>query len=208
MPPIHNQNRQKLTEQEGRILLAIQAIKNKEIANVREAARLFNIPRTTLQARLSGRENRVDIRANSHKLTQIEEDSLKKWIISMDIRGAAPRPSTVREMANILLAIRGSTPVQTVGENWVYTYMKRHYKLSTRFSRRYNYKRTKCKDPKIIQGWFNLVQTTILENGIDPDDIYNFDETGFAIGLIATAKVIIRSEYYGRRSLLQSGNRE
>ena len=48
----------------------------------------------------------------------------------------------------------------------------------------------------------------ILQYGIDPDDIYNFDETGFAMGLTATARVITRSEYYGRRSLLQPGNRE
>jgi hypothetical protein len=37
--------------------------------------------------------------------------------------------------------------------------------------------------------------------------IYNFDETGFAMGLIATAKVITRKEYYGQRALLQPGNR-
>lgn len=39
-------------------------------------------------------------------------------------------------------------------------------------------------------------------------DIYNFDETGFAMGLTATAKVITRTEYYGKRALLQPGNRE
>ena len=111
-------------------------------------------------------------------------------------------------MANILLAARGSTPVQTVSENWVTNFVKRQSELSTRFSRRYNYERAKCEDPKIIQEWFNCVQRTILQYGIDPDDIYNFDETGFAMGLTATAKVITRSEYYGRRSLLQPGNRE
>jgi hypothetical protein len=42
----------------------------------------------------------------------------------------------------------------------------------------------------------------IDENGIQPEDIYNFDETGFAIGLISSQKVVIRAEYYGRRSLL------
>jgi hypothetical protein len=35
----------------------------------------------------------------------------------MDTRGAAPRPSTVRDMANILLAARGETPRATVGTN-------------------------------------------------------------------------------------------
>lgn len=52
------------------------------------------------------------------------------------------------------------------------------------------------------------MQRMILQYGIDPDDIYNFDETGFAMGLTATAKVITRSLYYGRQSVLQPGNRE
>ena len=47
-----------------------------------------------------------------------------------------------------------------------------------------------------------------MQYGILPDDIYNFDETGFAMSLIATAKVIIRAEYYGRRALLQPSNQE
>jgi hypothetical protein len=80
--------------------------------------------------------------------------------------------------------------------------MKRRPLLSSRFSKRYNYERAKCEDPKIIMEWFNLIQKTILQFGIDPDDVYNFNETGFVMGLTATTKVIIRSEYYGRRPVL------
>jgi hypothetical protein len=58
-----------------------------------------------------------------------------------------------------------------------------------------NYKRVRCEDPKIIIEWFNLVQKTICDYGIDSDDIYNFDKTGFAIGLATTVKVIARAEY-------------
>ena len=208
MPPDRSQKRQKLTEQEGRILLAIQALKKQEKLSVSEAARIYDIPRTTLQDRIRGVHNRVESRANSFKLTKIKENSLKKWVISMDIHGAAPHPSMVQEMANLLLATRGTTPIQTVGKNWVSTYVKRHPELDTRFSRPYNYKRAKCEDPKFITEWFDLVQKTSLKYGIHKDDIYNFDETGFAMGLTATAKVVTRAEYYGRRSLLQPGNRE
>ncbi|RJE18836.1 Pogo transposable element [Aspergillus sclerotialis] len=108
-------------------------------------------------------------------------------------------------MANILLAERGR---QTVGINWASNYIKRHDQLKTRYSRRYNYQRAKCEDPKVIRLWFDLVRRTIDENGIQPEDIYNFDETGFAMGIIATTKVVTRAEYYGRRSVLQPGNRE
>jgi hypothetical protein len=47
-----------------------------------------------------------------------------------------------------------------------------------------------------------------MEYGILPEDIYNFDETGFAMGLCATAKVITGSDRYSRPHLLQPGNRE
>lgn len=207
MPPKRSQTARNSIEQEGRILLAIEAIKNKEIQSVHEAAYRFQVPRTTLRDRVNGRQNRSEKRANGHKLTQVEEDSLKQWILSMDTRGVAPRPATVREMANLLLARRGSTSIQTVGENWVTKFVKRHTELKSRFSRRYDYQRAKQEDPKVIQAWFDTVNRTIQQYGILSEDIYNFDETGFAMGLIATAKVITRAEYYGKRSLLQPGNR-
>ena len=57
----------------------------------------------------------------------------------------------VEDMANLLLATRGTTPIQTVGKNWVANYVKRHLELDIRFLRRYNYQRVKCEDPKIIK---------------------------------------------------------
>ena len=195
MPPIRSQNSRNTIEQEGRIQFAIQAIQayqNKEIPSIKEATHRFQVPYTTLQNRCKGKIFRSDTRANNHKLTTNEEESLLQWILSMDIRGPAPRPSIVRHMANILLAER-SPRGGGVGSKWVYNYTKRHNQLKTRYSRR-----AKCEDPKS----FNPVQHTIDKNGIQPKDIYNYDETGFAMGLITTAKVIIRAKYYGRRSVL------
>jgi hypothetical protein len=75
----------------------------------------------------------------------------------MDSRGAPPRPSSIREIADLLLAARGSTPVISVSENWVTNFVKRHPMLSSRFSKGYNYARAKCEDPKIICEWFSLI---------------------------------------------------
>ncbi|KAG2001081.1 hypothetical protein GB937_010526 [Aspergillus fischeri] len=195
-------------EQEGRVLLAISALKNNQIRNISEAARVDNVPRTTLRQHLDGHIFRPEARANGHKMTQNEEESLIRWILSMDQRGAAPRPSHVREMANILLAQRGSTPTQTVGEKWVYNFINQHDEIKTQFSRRYNHQRVKCEDPKIIQEWFNRVQIIIMQYGIVFEDIYNFDETGFVMGLVATAKVVTRAEMLSWPFLIQPGNRE
>ena len=195
-------------EKEGRVLLAISAIQKQEICSIREAARVFNVSHTIIRRRLNGIINRAEKRANSHKLTQNEEEALVQWILSLDRRGAAPRPAHIQEMANILLSKRGSTNIQTIGVNWAYKFTKRRDELKTRFSRRYNHQRAKCEDPKIIKEWFDRVQITIMQHGIALEDIYNFDETGYAMGLIATAKVVSRAEMTGRPFLVQPGNRE
>jgi hypothetical protein len=208
MPPNRSRSSQDSIQQEGKILVALQDIKNGRFPSIRAAATIYGISPSTLRDRANGVLSRVDIRANSHKLTELEENSLIEWIFSMDSRGAAPRPATVREMANILLKARGLTPSLTVGQNWVSNFVKRHDELRTRFSRRYDYQRALNEDPKSLRQWFATVQRVIDENGIQPEDIYNFDETGFAMGLISAQKVVTRAEYYGRRSILQPGNRE
>jgi transcriptional antiterminator len=76
MPLIRSQSSKDSTEREGKILLAIQALKNKEISSIRQVARRFNVPRSTLTTRLEGIQTRANSRANSHKLTEIEEGSL------------------------------------------------------------------------------------------------------------------------------------
>jgi hypothetical protein len=43
---------------------------------------------------------------------------------------------------------------------------------------------------KTLREWFITVQRIIDENGIQVEDIYNFDETGFAMGLILAQKVL------------------
>ncbi|KAJ5568122.1 hypothetical protein N7450_010608 [Penicillium hetheringtonii] len=189
MPPIRTESSQKSANQEGRILLALSDIKDSRIASIRAAAKLYNIPFSTLQARANGRISRDDKRPNGHKLTQYEEDSLTEWILSMD-------------------SPRGTTPPLTVGINWASTFVKRRNELRSCFSRRYDYQRALNENPKDIKEWFLKVQRAIDENGIQPEDIYNFDETGFAMGLISSQKVVTRAEYYGRRSVLQPGNRE
>jgi len=103
MPPIRTQSSRNSIEQEGRILLAIQAFKNQEISSIREVARRFNVPNSTLSTHLHSIKNRANSRANSSKLTEIKEESLKKWILSIDLRRAALRPSIIREMADLLL---------------------------------------------------------------------------------------------------------
>ncbi|CAK37462.1 uncharacterized protein An01g15080 [Aspergillus niger] len=185
-----------LVEQEGRLCLAVESIQKGHTKSIREVARVFQVPRSTLQDRLNGLKFRKDTRANSHKLTSIEEESLEKWIISLDQRGAPPKHSQVREMANLLLQKRGQNTTISVGQKWVTNYISRHDSLKSRYSRQINYKRAKYEEPKAIQMWFKRVQTAISTYGIVNKNIYNFDETGFAMGILGTTKLGTKEVYH------------
>jgi DDE superfamily endonuclease/Tc5 transposase DNA-binding domain/helix-turn-helix, Psq domain len=197
---------------EGRILLAINAFKQGQFISIRAAATTYDVPYTTTLRRAQGRPPRSECRPNGQKLSSTEESALENWIISLDTRGFPPRVSAVQDMANLLLAARTksdlSAALPTVGENWARKFVNRHDTLKSRFSRKYDYQRAKNEDPEVIREWFKRVYSTIQEFGILEQDIYNFDETGFQMGVISTAKVVTRAERKGRPTLTQPGNRE
>ena len=108
-------------------------------------------------------------------------------------------------MANQLLAARGT---RRVGEKWPRNFVNRQPELTTRFNRKYDYQRAKNEDPTVIGDWFRLVRNTKDKYGILDDDIYNFDETGFMMGVISTELVVTASDIRNRPKSIQPGNRE
>lgn len=201
------QQRVQKAYQEGQILLACQAIKSGQIQSIRAAARLYNVPRKTLDARVKGRVSRFDSRANGHKLTTTEEEALRAWIVDMDNRGYPLTVSNLRSAANLLLQSRNG-PEASVGTNWPSRYIDRTPNLKTRYTRSYDAQRAKCEDPVLIQGWFDLVRNIKAKYGILDEDSYNFDETGFAMGLAGTSRVVTTSDRRNRPTQLQPGDRE
>jgi hypothetical protein len=108
-------------------------------------------------------------------------------------------------MANRLLADRGAQPV---GKLWANNFINRQPELKMRFLQKHDYKRALYSDPTIIRNWFRLVENTIAKYGIRLDDIWNFDETGFIMGMISTRKVATRAQRRGKPKSIQPGSRE
>jgi len=197
---------------EGQLLLAIEAIQKDPSLSIRAAAKIYSVSFATLSRRLRGTPARHDISANSRKLTNSEESAILEQIIDLDSRAFPPRLSAVEDMANILLATRNASDAsdpQRVGVKWASNFVKRQPQLRIRLNRRIDYQRVQNEDPKQYSEWFRLIQNTITKYGIQTSDIYNFDETGFAIGLItSTGMVVTSSERKGRPRQQQPGNRE
>ncbi|KAM5529722.1 transposase [Fusarium oxysporum f. sp. phaseoli] len=193
------------TQKEARIQLALQAYQADPKLSLRRAAKLYDVPHMTLVGRINGIQSRADIIPNCWKLSDLEEYTIVQYILNLDLRGFPPRLRGVEEMANRLLADRNASPV---GKRWAINFVRRQPDLKTQFQRRYDYQRAKCEDPTVIRDWFRLVQNTIAKYGIRSDDIWNFDETGFMMGMISSGVVVTGSERRGRPKSVQPGNRE
>ncbi|SCO92528.1 related to transposase [Fusarium oxysporum] len=185
--------------------LALRALQNDPNLGLRPAARLYQVDYYALRRRQKGIQSRRDTIPNSRRLSDLEEQIIVQFILDLDSRGFPPRLRGVEEMANRLLADRDASPV---GKRWASNFVRRQPDLKTRFFRKYDYQRAKCEDPTIIRDWFRLVENTIAKYGISLADIYNFDETGFMMGVIASGMVITGVERRGKAKSVQPGNRE
>ncbi|KAL9562888.1 hypothetical protein ACKAV7_013074 [Fusarium commune] len=190
---------------EGRILLALQALQNDPKLKLRRAAEIYKVGHMILWRRQKGIQSRSDWVPKSRKLSDLEEQIIVQFILDLDSRGFPPRLPGVEEMANRLLADRNASPV---GKRWASNFVRRHKELKTRFFRKYDYQRAKCEDPTAICNWFRLMENTIAKYGIRLDEIYNFDETGFLMGMIASRMVVTGTDRRGRPKSVQPGNRE
>jgi hypothetical protein len=188
-----------------RIILAIQAMKSDASLSQRRAAAAYNVPETTLRRQRAKPASTRVVHPNSSRLQRHEEDTIVQYIRKLDERGFAPTLSYIQEMANQLLAARGGS--QT-GDKWAYRFIRRRPEIKSQVSRPRDYRRVLCSNPAVISPWFDLVRNVKAKYGILDEDTYNFDETGFQIGVGGSVKVVTASERRLKPLSVQPGDRE
>ena len=119
------------TNNEARILLALQAYKNDPELSLRRAAKLYQVNFTTLLRRHNGVQSRANTIPKPRKLSNLEEEIVIKYILDLNLRGFPPRLRGVEEMTSRLVANRD---MSLVGKRWARNFVNRHEELDTRFS--------------------------------------------------------------------------
>lgn len=188
---------------ENQISDALRYSEENPEVSVATVAREFGITRGVLRSRLSGAQRQPVNPSLSTKLTHSEEKALCRYIDRLDSVNLETRREYVVDTANSILKARlgksDTAEPLTVGRHWITRFLNRHgYHLSKRKQLEKN--RQTAESPKIIQLWFDKLKEIILEYGVNPDDIYNMDETGFQIGVGKDQMVITkkkRQSYFG-----------
>ena len=60
-----------------------------------------------------------------------------------------------------------------------------------RLNRIYDFQKVTCENPEFISVWFKLINNIRAKYGIENNDLYNFDKTGFIMGIIYNTLLFI-----------------
>jgi hypothetical protein len=198
-------------EKEARLQAAITAVRNKE-KTASEAIRDFNIPRQTYYDRVNGKLPRHLAHEKDQLLSHTQERELVRWITELTRTGYSPRHATVIEMAQIirkkchpvtLEPTINTMNIETIGDQWIQRFIKRRPELATARLRSMEMGRVKDTSHERLSKWFVDLKVVIDEFKISIENIYNMDESGFAIGTVERSVTIINADI---RTLLQRAN--
>jgi hypothetical protein len=166
------------------------------------AAIAFDVRRSTLYDRVKyGKKPRNQAHEDDQNLTHVEEKELVRWITRLTISGYAPGYETLRRLAEIIRERRvktdgGEVQVKVydkISKEWVPRFIQRHPELAGVRLRSIDTARIKAASSERLQSWFDKLEKVLAEFNIKPENIYNMDESGFAIGEKEAGRVIINS---------------
>jgi hypothetical protein len=80
-----------------------------------------------------------------------------------------------------------------IGKEWVQRFLKRHSELASVRPRSIDAVRVKDTCPERLQRWFDDLETVLAEFNIKLENIYNMDESRFAIGEKEARRCIINA---------------
>ena len=175
---------------------AISAYRNKEFTSIRQCATAFSIPESTLRSRLSGGTSRSIAHESEQYLSKAEEQTLIRYIFRLSRSGCPIPPSLARDLAVEIRTSRYSlaTSLPTrvpLSKRWINRLYKRYPELKATWSRQLEANRHRGTRYSIVDAYFTAISTLFVENNYAPEDIYNVDESGFAIGTSSTSRVLI-----------------
>jgi len=181
----------------------------EDTPNLSAIAKRFELPYHRFRARWLGRPSKQERFSGSKKLSDDQEAAVCQYLDRLDTVGTCARIQMVSGCANTVLqqAHQGPEPAPLVSEQWARRFLARHPEYFLRKQQTIDVDRKNAHQPDDILRWFEKYKGVCNQYNIQPADTYNFDESGFRIGIGRDQWIITRDP--NRQAYLGSStNRE
>lgn len=190
---------------EERVQLAVARINTGDFTKIQHAADFYLIPYHRLRDRLNGRGPRKGRPGTTNKLSQEQEMAIIYHCKRMDELGVSVRLPFLATVANSMLRAAHQDPTTdppSVSTAWPKRFVQRHPELHIRVQKPLELNRAISHEIESIRTWFSKYRSICTEFSIQPADTWNFDETGFRIGVGRSRKIVTLNPI--RRAFLPS----
>ena len=178
-----------MSVRESRISDAIAAFNRNEFSSRRAAAVAYDVPAATLIQRIKEKSKSHQEGAESLKrLTNDQELYLVNWIIELDRVKQAPSRVQVRKMVTKILNLEGDNI--SLGKNWVYRFLSRHPQIKGMTGKPLDKARVQAATTEAIDEFYTLFETVKRDFDVLPENIWNMDEHGLALGICTNQRVM------------------
>ena len=149
--------------------------------SVRNAAMQYNVPKSTLGDRISGRVQLGAVSGPAKYLTLSEESELSRFLSRCCQIGYARSKLEVLALVQRILYSKGMKV--NLSHGWWDSFRKRHPEFVLRVPAPVSQTRSKATDPDVFSRYFDLLEDTIKENGLHgkPGQMFNMDESGMPL---------------------------
>ncbi|KJZ69327.1 hypothetical protein HIM_11285 [Hirsutella minnesotensis 3608] len=168
---------------------------------IRTAAREAGIPESTLRGRLAGSSSRSVAKEPDQKLSAVQEEAIKNWILNEEAAGRAPTRKQVRGFAELILSHGGCT--EPLGINWVDRFVRRNPDIKMKPSEALEAERAAGTTEEGLRAFWDRLDAEIKAKSIGKTRLYNFDETGIVEGEFRAGRVLGSS--LTKRSIVVDG---
>ncbi|KAJ6050500.1 uncharacterized protein N7446_010609 [Penicillium canescens] len=182
-------------EIEIQIEKAMDSLSEQSKPNIAKTAREFAVPEGRLRRRWKGGKSLFQRKPNGRRLNSIQEQALCEYINYFDTVGASINRRQIAIAANSILEEDHhdeSEPPPQIGDHWLKRFLKRNPEYYVRRRKALDVERSAALDKSVVERWFQDYKQVVTEHGICQQDIYNFDETGFQIGVGRDQFIITR----------------
>lgn len=168
---------------------ALKAVVSEGLS-IRQAALQFNVPKSSLGDRISGRVVPGASSGPPRYLSTAEENELVQFLIRSAGIGYGKSRKQVMALVQTMLTSKGLT--KTVSSGWWESFCRRHPNLALRTAAPLSLARARASDPEVVSRYFDLLEQTLDENGLRdrPGQIFNMDESGMPLNPKAPKLVV------------------
>ncbi|KAJ5335792.1 uncharacterized protein N7506_005728 [Penicillium brevicompactum] len=184
------------SSQKEEILLSntLEAYKSGQFSSIQAAASHFGVSKWKLRNRNDGRTNGKGRTATQKALDPSQEASLIRWVEHLNSVYTPPTPLDIEGAANRILKHCGSD--REVSKMYGYRFIKRrpppHITLQTR--KPMEKARLEAELHSELIHWYEVFDQFLRTNKIQAHELYNWDETGFQLGIGAKENVVSTRE--------------